>query len=116
MVRTATFYNYEYYKGLGTDEFDMPVSGIKKHTGHCLDIIRQQLMCASDTGLVSQWWAKDGKGLFGFSNKHMCKNFEDIRKWAEVHQIGEDDLVETRPGDVLLKDENEIPRPIWRNF
>jgi hypothetical protein len=55
---------------------------------HCLDILRQQLMCTVDVGILGQiWWNKEAPIAFpDFNTKHKCRNFEDVRKWAEEHQ------------------------------
>jgi Mycotoxin biosynthesis protein UstYa len=77
----------------------MKAISVKVHFGHCLDLIRQQLMCTADTGLVGQWWKKDDAIEFAFSNEHMCRNFEDIKVWAQTHTIPEDAKVRRKPGD-----------------
>jgi Mycotoxin biosynthesis protein UstYa len=79
------------------------------HITHCLDILRQQLMCTVDTGVLGQVWVAqpDGPNPHGshdgavttampvmpfvdFNTKHQCKNFDAIRKWAEVRQLPEE--------------------------
>jgi hypothetical protein len=62
---------------------------------HCLDIIRQQLMCTVDVGVFGQVWYRaeptDVPAAFvDFNTNHKCRNYEDIRKWAEVRQLPED--------------------------
>jgi hypothetical protein len=50
---------------------------------------------------------KDIGPFVDFNTKHKCKNFEDIRAWAEMHQMTEGEgRVEFRDGDMLL---NSIP-------
>jgi hypothetical protein len=58
---------------------------------HCLDVIRQQLMCQPDTGILGQvWWDKSApKAFVDFNTDHKCKNFDAIRQWAEERQIPE---------------------------
>lgn len=55
---------------------------------HCLDILRQQLMCTVDIGVLGQvWWNREKPTAYpDFNTKHTCRNFEDVRKWAETHQ------------------------------
>ena len=55
---------------------------------HCLDILRQQLMCTVDIGVLGQvWWNKDTPTAFpDFNTQHKCRNFDQIRQWAEEHQ------------------------------
>lgn len=55
------------------------------HVGHCLDSLRQALMCNADLSthvwqLVSE---EDGGGVATFVNtQHMCVDFGAIRAWA----------------------------------
>jgi len=65
---------------------------------HCLDIVRQQLMCQPDTGVLGQvWWNKEMPTSFvDFNTDHKCKNFDAIRQWAKERQ-----LPETVPTDFL---------------
>jgi len=59
-----------------------------KRLGHCLDIIRQQLMCHVDTGVLGQiWWNQERPQAYpDFNTAHQCRNFESVRRWAEMHQ------------------------------
>ncbi|KAG9571559.1 hypothetical protein KCU79_g1, partial [Aureobasidium melanogenum] len=59
---------------------------------HCLDILRQQLMCTVDIGVLGQvWWQSNTmaypEAYVDFNTRHICRNFEDIRIWAENHQV-----------------------------
>jgi hypothetical protein len=48
-------------------------------------------MCTADVGLLGQVWyqppGKDPQAFVDFNTKHKCRNFEDIREWAEKHQL-----------------------------
>jgi hypothetical protein len=59
---------------------------------HCLDILRQQLMCTVDVGVLGQvWWNREEPTAYpDFNTKHKCRNFEDVRSWAEAHQAPKD--------------------------
>lgn len=62
-----------------------------EQTAHCLDILRQQLMCTIDVGVFGQVWLyPDAPEPFvDFNTQHRCRNFEQIREWAEKHQLPE---------------------------
>jgi hypothetical protein len=83
---------------------------LTKLLAHCLDIIRQQLMCTVDTGVLGQvWWDPTApKPFVDFNTEHKCKNYDAIRQWAEARQLP----AET-PMDFLRKPAgrvwNEIP-------
>jgi len=72
-----------------------------------MDIIRQQLMCQPDTGLLGQvWWNPSAPTSFvDFNTQHQCKNFDAIRKWAEERQlpetVPEDFLQPPKKGDLI---------------
>jgi hypothetical protein len=46
-------------------------------------------MCNVDTGVLGQVWVdtKEPTAFPVFSTKHVCKNYDDIRKWAELQQV-----------------------------
>lgn len=49
-------------------------------------------MCTIDTGLIGEVWWTDStldKALpfVDFSTKHICRNFDDVRMWAEERQM-----------------------------
>lgn len=80
--------------------------------GHCLDILRQQLMCTADFNVFGQVWVEGMDAAFpDFMTQHKCKDFESIRQWAHDNQIAEDEMASPtlllrRPGDIVL---SEIP-------
>lgn len=72
-----------------------------------MDILRQQLMCTVDLGLLGQiWWDKGYPQAFpDFNTQHVCRDFEMVRKWAEDNQapveVPKDYLLIPRSEDVL---------------
>jgi hypothetical protein len=57
-----------------------------------MDILRQQLMCTTDIGVLGQvWYHPKGEPrpipFVDFNTKHKCRDFEAIRRWAETHQL-----------------------------
>lgn len=81
---------------------------------HCLDILRQQLMCTVDIGVLGQVWYqppdKPLQAFVDFNTVHTCRNFEAIREWAEKHQLPDPNEI---PADFL-----ELPKEgdrIWHD-
>ncbi|KAF4987367.1 hypothetical protein FDECE_15463 [Fusarium decemcellulare] len=109
LVRKSLWFNYDYYKKMGGHAFKNDGEVFRLHVTHCLDTIRQVLMCNVDTGVLGQVWAnqKDPNAFPDFNTKHTCKNYEDIKKWAEKLQapeadsLPEDYLLSPKEGDVL---------------
>lgn len=106
LLRKALYWNYEHYKDLGKGAFINDDFIVEKHVTHCLDILRQQLMCTVDVGLLGQvWWNRGPEGPYpfvDFNTVHVCRNFDDIRRWAEERQLGGEE-----PRDFLVRPEVE---------
>ena len=50
---------------------------------HCLDMLRQKIMCDGDVGLITLNWVTVRKEPWpDFNTKHTCRNFENIQQWA----------------------------------
>lgn len=84
LLRKGLWYNYDYYKKLGHHAFKNDEMILRKHASHCLDTVRQVLMCNADTGVLGQVWydPADVRAFPDFQTHHKCKNFDDIKKWA----------------------------------
>ena len=56
---------------------------------HCLDFLRQRLMCTVDISVLGVVWVNKSNpvSFTDFNTKHVCRNFEQIRAWAEEHQL-----------------------------
>ena len=63
---------------------------IGSHFSHCVEIIRQALMCYSDATLEPML-ETDGEtvseiGLAsGWGTKHTCRNFDEFTEWVDTH-------------------------------
>ncbi|GAB7345445.1 hypothetical protein MBLNU457_3777t1 [Dothideomycetes sp. NU457] len=108
LLRQALWFNYDYYHERGEGAFRNNDFVLQRHVTHCLDIIRQQLMCTVDIGVLGQVWWKGShmeypEAFVDFNTRHVCRNFEDIRAWAEKHQVPaeppRDFLEPPQPGD-----------------
>ncbi|KIW09900.1 hypothetical protein PV08_11676 [Exophiala spinifera] len=92
LLRQALYYNFDYYHALKQGAFKNDDNILKKHVSHCLDILRQQLMCTVDIGVLGQVWYNPSSPapFVDFNTMHKCRNFEDVRKWAEARQLPKD--------------------------
>lgn len=72
-------------------EFTLDVGEIA-HNDHCVNYIRNALMCCGDTTLEGQSQAKElehVEGTDGTGAVHMCRNFDEISAWATQHRVSE---------------------------
>ncbi|TVY34181.1 Oxidase [Lachnellula subtilissima] len=107
LLRQTLYFNYGYYKSKGEGAFTNDDRILQFHVTHCMDVIRQQLMCMPDTGVLGQvWWdPKDPKAFVDFNTRHKCKNFDAIRQWAQDRQmpkhVADDFLQPPKEGDTI---------------
>lgn len=53
--------------------------------GHCIDHIRQQIMCQSDlTPLPSQYFESVKENYLDSDREHTCRDFSQIRQWTHM--------------------------------
>lgn len=103
LVRKSLYFNYDYYKELGGHAFKNDGEVFRLHVTHCLDTIRQVLMCNVDTAVLGQVWVEKEKPIAfpDFNTKHVCKNYDAVRKWAKK--------IQAPPHDKLPKGYLKLP-------
>ncbi|KAL2871651.1 oxidase ustYa family protein [Aspergillus lucknowensis] len=112
LLRQSLYYNYDYYRAQGAGAFANDEFIVRKHVSHCLDILRQQLMCTIDIGVLGQVWIhpEHPAPFVDFNTHHRCRNFEDIRAWAEGNQLAAETPVDfLRPPGVGDRIYDEVP-------
>ncbi|KAG9235074.1 hypothetical protein BJ875DRAFT_399930 [Amylocarpus encephaloides] len=62
---------------------DLPPHIQPSHVRHCIDLLRQTLMCHADTTI--ELVDKEIKGVRGFRTPHQCKNWEQLKQWTTEH-------------------------------
>ncbi|CCM06831.1 uncharacterized protein FIBRA_09134 [Fibroporia radiculosa] len=82
-------YTYrEYYDGRDP-LFDARADTIRAHADHCIEMLRQTLMCHADTGLITYDWVAGYSTQYpDFSTRHVCRDFPRVLRWAYDHQVG----------------------------
>ena len=81
-------YSYpEYYNGSSAIFTYNPLQQ-RQHLDHCIDIIRQTLMCHADVGLVTQSWVKNHPNPYpDFSTWHKCSSIVPLVKFTMDRRI-----------------------------
>ena len=58
------------------------------HNEHCIDMLRQSIMCHADIAPVTMRWGHTQPvPLANFSSPHQCANWADINDWAKTRSI-----------------------------
>ncbi|KAF8850044.1 hypothetical protein BDZ45DRAFT_770933, partial [Acephala macrosclerotiorum] len=103
LVRMATYkehYDHE-------NAFGDPAGWLRKHIDHCIDMLRQRLMCTADIGLVTGVWVESyGEPYPDFSTQHQWCNLEKVQEWAKNHElnVSMEDIIAAR-------DPVSLPKP-----
>ncbi|KAH7251382.1 hypothetical protein BKA59DRAFT_395458 [Fusarium tricinctum] len=80
LLRQETY--RDYYSTTGGD-IDVEPEDLRGHLDHCIEILRNSLMCQSDTGVFAFKYYDGYEGHWpDFSTQHTCRNFSAIRDWA----------------------------------
>ena len=57
----------------------------KPHMAHCFDYLRQGILCSADSSIEP---AVDSvNGFLGAGFPRLCKNFWQLKDWAEDHKV-----------------------------
>lgn len=61
-------------------EEDIPMMASPAHIRHCIDLLRQSLMCYRDTAME----LKDDEvnGVTGWGTEHECHDYEELVRWT----------------------------------
>ncbi|KAJ3552562.1 hypothetical protein NM688_g4088 [Phlebia brevispora] len=65
---------------------NIPRDDVRVHINHCVDNIRQSLMCAGDiTPLVWHLNDKNSSAVINMDIPHTCRNYDALVDWAKAH-------------------------------
>ncbi|KAH9828729.1 uncharacterized protein C8Q71DRAFT_792669 [Rhodofomes roseus] len=85
MLRKATY--WDYYAPLD-DSYQKDPDFHRVHLDHCIELLRQSLMCTADVGLITFNWVGNHRTPWpDFSTQHRCRNFDKIVDWNQAHSV-----------------------------
>ncbi|KAG2346600.1 hypothetical protein BDR05DRAFT_997555 [Suillus weaverae] len=60
----------------------------RTHLDHCIEMLRQNLMCRGDVTMLTYDWVAGLKDPFpNFNIPHRCRNFEKVLDWVDEHRV-----------------------------
>ncbi|KAL8743794.1 MAG: hypothetical protein Q9190_003889 [Brigantiaea leucoxantha] len=84
LVRQYTHRDYYQDKAIS---FEDPPDVLRTHVDHCLEILRQVVMCNSDLEVLTYNWVSIRTAPWpNFNVEHKCRNFDAVLDWALKHQ------------------------------
>ncbi|KDR76723.1 hypothetical protein GALMADRAFT_33089, partial [Galerina marginata CBS 339.88] len=76
-------YSYREYYEKFDKAFLAPPDFFRLHLDHCVEILRQNLMCSADGGMITFEWVRGMDIPYpDFNTRHQCRNFEKILAWV----------------------------------
>ncbi|KAI1074525.1 hypothetical protein F5B20DRAFT_432849 [Whalleya microplaca] len=105
LIRKYTYRTYYDLPENKPTEFTDSEPVLRSHVDHCIDMLRQVLMCQADVGIVTYNWVEGWADAYpDFSTQHKCRKFDRIVAWADQHSTPVEDPT-VGPDSVFL------PRP-----
>ncbi|CAA7266708.1 unnamed protein product [Cyclocybe aegerita] len=81
------YVHHEYYEKFDPLFVDAPKI-FRTHLDHCVEIIRQSLMCSADVAMITYEWVKGFPLPYpDFNTKHQCRNYQKILDWANDNAV-----------------------------
>ncbi|KAI9803591.1 MAG: hypothetical protein M1825_001934 [Sarcosagium campestre] len=80
-------YTYKEYYQDRSSSFKDPPELLRTHVDHCLEMLRQKLMCDADVGVITYNWVEIRDQPWpDFNTKHKCRNFDAVFDWGVKNQ------------------------------
>ena len=70
-------------------EEDLPMMSSPPHVRHCIDLIRNSLICQPDTTVEIK--DKEIGGVTGFGTEHQCRDWDQLVSWTTEWQTYQQD-------------------------
>ncbi|KAH6663001.1 hypothetical protein B0J14DRAFT_645053 [Halenospora varia] len=85
---------YTYMDYYGEIDFDMqqePLEERTEHKDHCVDVLRQHLMCAPDLNIYTFHWTKHSPvPFFDLKTNHKCIDWNHFDSWTTAQKVFRD--------------------------
>ncbi|KAG2032724.1 hypothetical protein BDR03DRAFT_969352 [Suillus americanus] len=86
MLRRASWGDHD--NSLGHGSHESHDSFWRIHLDHCIEMLRQNIMCRGDVTMLTYDWVEGVKDPFpNFNVPHRCRNFEKILNWVDEHRV-----------------------------
>jgi hypothetical protein len=70
------------------DYYNITDPNIPDHLDHCLDNLRELVMCKADISLYTYDWIDNYRKPYpNFNIQHECRNFDAVNDWAKEHSF-----------------------------
>ncbi|KAI1248134.1 hypothetical protein MGN70_010383 [Eutypa lata] len=100
-LRKGLWFHYEYYRDHGDDIF-MDEDPVEDHLMHCVEMLRNAIMCSGDVSVITYNWKKGHAApKASFKSMHSCQKWDKIEEWRSAHNVTSQINVLERPVGLL---------------
>ncbi|KAI1101411.1 hypothetical protein F4804DRAFT_316059 [Jackrogersella minutella] len=91
IIRQYTYKEYYFQPENKPNSFTDPEHIIRAHIDHCIEMLRETLLCQGDVGIITYNWVKPWGIYPDFSTEHKCRKLDKIMDWADKHALPVED-------------------------
>jgi len=110
-LRKGLYFHYKYYQEKQDPLFAGKHHPPEGHLMHCVELLRNAVMCAGDVSVITYNWKKDQdfpEANFG-SVTHACQKWDKIDEWRRARNITAQLETLERPAGVLGEYQDAFP-------
>ncbi|KAI9736472.1 MAG: hypothetical protein M1818_006206 [Claussenomyces sp. TS43310] len=91
IIRQYTYREYYNHTATRPGSFTDSEPTIRLHIDHCIEMLRQALLCHGDVGIITYNWVEPWGIYPDFSTMHKCRKLGPIMDWANKHALPDED-------------------------
>ncbi|KAI2464590.1 hypothetical protein F4781DRAFT_66371 [Annulohypoxylon bovei var. microspora] len=91
IIRQYTYKEYYFKPENRPNSFTDSEHIIRAHIDHCIEMLREVLLCQGDVGIITYNWVKPWGIYPDFSTEHKCRKLDKIMEWADKNALPSDD-------------------------
>ncbi|KAH8765332.1 hypothetical protein F5883DRAFT_376733, partial [Diaporthe sp. PMI_573] len=85
-IRMYTY--HDYYAGIDYDMIGETEEDQREHKDHCVEVLRQRLMCNADLNVYPYHWVEEFDLPIGYLfTQHRCIDWDHLHTWAKATAI-----------------------------
>ncbi|KAK3315706.1 hypothetical protein B0H66DRAFT_269811 [Apodospora peruviana] len=111
LLRQNLYYNVDFVRkncaALGCHAEHEPEEYARYHIDHCIELLRERLMCTADIGIVPLvWLGMDGRTTGDMKREHVCRDYDAVRMFfvENAVRMPEPGVVQPKNGDYVVDD------------
>ena len=83
---------------------------LQSHMDHCLEALREEIMCYGDTAIMTFFWHDPPQPKPGVKSnaRKSCINWDQLQQWSSQHMVPLNAAVRGGPSPIMTKEQIEL--------